>query len=154
MDVYQKMKELDLKILDPTPRGGIYSPVLIDDKNFLYTSGTSGANKVDTDIVGKLGKELSLEQGREAARRCAVNIISNIHHTIGDLNKIKRFVKILAFVNSADDFYDQPKVVDGASALIRDIFGDDMGMPTRSAIGVNVLPGNIPVEIEMIVELK
>lgn len=109
---------------------------------------------MDEDMVGRVGGELTLEQGQEMARRCALNILANLHHTLGDLNRIRRFVKVLAFVNSTDDFDRQPAVVNGASGLIRDIFGEEAGLPARSAIGVNVLPGNIPVEIEMLLELK
>ena len=102
----------------------------------------------------RLGRDLTLEDGQEEARRCMINILSNLHEEIGDLNRIKRFVKMLAFIASDDDFTQQPLVANGASALIRDVFGDDVGVPTRSAIGVNVLPGNIPVEIELLLELK
>ena len=154
MNVYENMEKLGIQILEPTPLGGIYSPVRPFGDKLIYTSGTGGANAIDKDITGKLGKDLTLEQGQEMARRCALNIISNLHHAIGDLNQIKCFVKLLAFVASDDEFYQQPQVVNGASQLIRDIFGEEIGMPARSAVGVNVLPGNIPVEIEAIVELR
>jgi len=154
MDVYARMRELGLPVLEPTPAGGIYSPVQYFGDKLVYTSGTGGQNQVDEDMVGRVGGELTLEQGQEMARRCALNILANLHHNLGGLNRIKRFVKILAFVNSANDFDKQPAVVNGASSLIRDIFGEEAGLPARSAIGVNVLPGNIPVEIEMLLELK
>ncbi len=154
MDVYAKMKELGLELGAPTPPGGIYSPVMFFGEKLIYTSGTGGVIDGLPDMVGRVGKELTLEDGQEMARRCTLNILSNLHHAIGDLNKIKRFVKMLAFVNSADDFYSQPAVVNGASSLLREIFGEEAGLPARSAIGVNVLPGNIPVEIELLVELK
>ena len=154
MDVYAKMKELGLEIQQPTPLGGIYSPVRFFGEKLVYTSGTGGEIAGYESLVGRVGGELTLEQGQEMARRCVLNILSNLHHNIGDLNRIKKFVKILAFVNSANNFYQQPAEVDGASALIRNIFGEEAGLPARSAIGVNVLPGNIPVEIEILLELE
>ena len=82
-----------------------------------------------------------------------LNLLANLQDKVGDLNKIKRFVKVLAFVNSTDDFTSQPQVVNGGSELLRDIFGEETGVPARSAIGVNALPGNIACEIEVIAEL-
>ena len=105
-------------------------------------------------VIGKVGRDLTLEQGQLAARNCMLNLLANLHYKIGDLNKIKRFVKVLAFVNSADDFYQQPQVVNGGSELIRDLFGEEAGLPARSAIASNALPGNIACEIEVLVELK
>lgn len=154
MDVYTRMKDMGITLLPPTPAGGIYSPVQFFGEKLVYTSGTGGQNKIDQDMVGRVGGELTLEEGQEMARRCALNLLSNLHYSIGDLNRIKKFVKLLGFVNSADDFYQQPQVINGASALLRDLFGEEAGMPARSAIGVNVLPGNIPVEIELLLELK
>lgn len=154
MDVYAKLREMGLEIMDHTPQGGIYNSVRSFGENLVYVSGTGPSCKVGLDVHGKLGAELSLEEGQEQARRCMMNILSNLHHDIGDLNKIKRFVKILAFVASKDDFYMQPQVVNGASALLKEVFGEEIGLPARSAIGVNVLPGNIPVEIEVLLELK
>lgn len=154
MNVYENLERIGLELPGPTKPGGIYTTVLPFGDKLIYTSGTSGSNDTDPDMSGKLGRELTLEQGQEMARRCALNIISNLHHTIGDLNRIKKFVKLLAFVASDDEFYQQPQVINGASKLLLEIFGEEAGMPARSAIGVNVLPGNIPVEIEAIVELK
>lgn len=150
MDVYTRLKELNIELGEHTPLGGIYTSVREYGKNMVYTSGTSANN----DVTGKLGRDLTLEQGMEQARLTMLNILSNLHHDLKNLNRIKRFVKILAFVASADDFYQQPQVVNGASALLKEIFGDEVGLPARSAIGVNVLPGNIPIEIEVVLELK
>ncbi len=154
MDVYAKMKEMGLEILDATPAGGIYSPIRFFGDKYVYTSGTGGDVKSEKNMTGRVGRDLTLEEGQEMAKRCAMNIISNLHYALGDLNKIKSFVKILVFVNSDDDFFQQPAVANGASALIKELFGEEVGLPARSAIGVNVLPGNIPVEIEMLLELK
>ena len=95
----------------------------------------------------------NIEEGQEAARICTLNALSVLHEYLGDLNKIKSVVKILAFVASAPGFNSQPAVVDGASQLLKDIFGDDNGVGARSAISAIELPGNISVEIEFIFEI-
>lgn len=154
MDVYENLRKLGLEILPATPKGGIYTPVMPFAEKLLYVSGTGDVDATGRGSAGKLGRDFTLEQGQEIARKVALNIISNLHHAIGDLNKIRRFVKVLAFVASADDFYQQPQVVNGASELFRQVFGDEAGLPARSAIGVNVLPGNLPVEIEALLEVK
>ena len=154
MNVYDRLEELGIKLLDPTPKGGIYRLVRPYGDHLLYVSGTAPHNAVDSNMAGKLGSEYTIEEGQEAARRCMINIISNLHHELGDLNRIKQFVKLLGFVASAPDFYEHPQVINGASQLLKDVFGDEIGLPARSAIGVAALPWNIPVEIELILELK
>lgn len=151
MDVYARLKELGLELPELPPAGGIYKPVR-PVGNLLYISGQGPLIKGKTVVMGKLGAELTIEQGQEAARNCALNGLSALHAFLGDLNKIKGLVKILAFVASAPNFNMQPKVIDGASQMLRDIFGED-GVGARSAIGTNELPGNIPVEIEFIFEI-
>ncbi len=101
----------------------------------------------DEKIAGRLGKEISLEEGRKYARQCMLNILAVLEREVGDLNKIKDCVKLTVFVASEEDFYDQPQVANGASELLVSLFGNNSA-PTRSAIGLNVLPGNIPVEVE------
>ena len=154
MDVYKRLEELGVTILPATPKGGIYSLVQPYGDHFLYVSGTAPHNGVDENMCGKLGAEYTIEDGQEAARRCMINIISNLHHELGDLNRIKKFVKILGFVASAPGFYEHPQVINGASQLLKDVFGEEAGLPARSAIGVAALPWNIPVEIECVIELK
>lgn len=154
MNVYDKLKEMGITLPKAPAKGGVYTPVVpfANDK-LLYCSGC-GPDVNGETVKGKLGKDLTLEQGQKAAYNCMLNLLANLQDQIGDLNKIKRFVKVLAFVNSTDDFGMQPQVVNGGSKLIQDIFGDDIGLPARSAIGTNALPGGIAVEIEMLVELK
>lgn len=154
MDIYGRLEELGIMILSATPKGGIYSLVQPYGDHLLYVSGTAPHNGIDENMCGKLGAEYSIGEGQEAARRCMINIISNLHYELGDLNRIKKFVKILGFVASTPNFYDHPQVINGASQLLKDVFGEKAGLPARSAIGVAVLPWNIPVEIECIVELK
>lgn len=150
-DIYQRLKELGIELMEHSPKGGIYTSCMLFGQNLVYVSGTSANGQ---NVVGRLGKELTVEEGMEQARLAMISILSNLHHDLKDLNRIKRFVKILAFVASDDQFYQQPKVINGASALLQDVFGEEAGLPARSAIGVNVLPGNIPVEIEALLELK
>lgn len=154
MDVYENLKNLGITLMDPTPKGGIYSLTRIFGARLVYVSGTAPNNAVDANIVGKVGTDLTIAQGQEAARRCMLNIISNLHHELGDLNRIQAFVKILGFVACGPEFGEQPQVINGASQLLKDVFGDKVGLPTRSAIGVSALPWNIPVEIEVLLELK
>lgn len=154
MNVYDRLEELGIKLLAPTPKGGIYSMVRPYGDHLLCVSGTAPHNSVDENMCGKLGSEYTIEEGQEAARRCMINILSNLHHELGDLNRIKQFVKLLGFVASAPDFYEHPQVINGASKLLKDVFGEEAGLPARSAIGVAALPWNIPVEIEVVVELK
>lgn len=151
MDVYAKLKELNLALPSLPPKGGIYKPVR-QAGNFLYVSGQGATKAGVPEITGKAGAERTIEEGQEAARLCVLNALSTLHDFLGDLNKIKGLVKTLGFVQSADGFTMQPKVIDGASALLRDIWGEN-GVGARSAIGVNELPGGITVEIEFIFEI-
>lgn len=101
---------------------------------------------------GKLG-ELTVEDGPTAAANCMLNALSILRRDLGTLDKVRSVVKMLAFVASQDNFYQQPAVANGASRLLIDVFGEQIGCPSRSAIGVNVLPGNIPVEVELMVQI-
>ena len=121
--------------------------------NLIYFSGT-GPNDADKGMVkGKLGKDLTIDQGREAARITGINMIANLKSAIGDLSKVKRIVKVLGMVNSTEDFTDQPKVINGFSDLMVAVFGEK-GKHARSAVGMMALPLNMAVEIEMIVEVE
>lgn len=151
MNVYDTLKQLGLELPPLPPKGGIYQPVK-QVGNLLYISGQGATRGGIPVLEGKLGKECSVEQGQEAARICALNALSVLHDYLGDLNQIKSLVKMLAFVASTDDFHQQPVVANGASQLLKDLYGED-GVGARSAIGVNELPGNIPVEIEFIFEI-
>lgn len=152
MDIYKKIRELSYKIPELPPKGGIYKPVK-QVGNMLYISGQGATEKGVSIMTGKVGEERTIEEAQEAARICVLNALSTLHDYLGDLNKVKGLVKMLAFVASAKDFNQQSKVVDGASKLLFDIFGDN-GVGARSAIGINELPGNITVEIEFIFEIE
>lgn len=152
-DIYELLKEKGITLPPPPAKGGLYTPVVEFGDHLLYCSGC-GPQLNGGNIVGKLGKDLTLEQGQEAARNCMLNLLANLHAKIGDLNRIKRFVKVLAFVNSTDDFKQQPQVVNGGSQLLLDLFGEERGLPARTAMGVNATPGDIAVEIEVLVEYE
>ncbi len=154
MNVYDKLQEMNITLPPPPPKGGIYTPVMPFGENLLYCSGCGPDIGEGTVIKGKLGSEVSLEDGQKAAYNCMLNVISNLHNYLGDLNKIKKFVKVLAFVRGEDDFTSQPQVVNGGSQLLLDIFGEEKGLPARSAIGTNSLPGGITCEIECLVEIE
>ena len=152
-DVYELLKEKGITLPKPSTKAGIYTRVKPFGDKLLYCSGC-GPNRIDgTKVIGKLGKDLDIEQGQEAAYWCMLNLLGNLHDAIGDLNKIKQFVKVLAFVNSTDDFQKQPLVVNGGSQLLVDLFGE-VGLAARTALGTNALPNGIACEIEVLVELK
>ena len=154
IDINDRIKELGITIPKPPVAGGIYTPALEFGEKFVYSSGCGPILNGVPVHVGKVGSDITLEQGQEAAKACILNVLSVVQAQIGDLNRIKRAVKVLAFVASSDTFFEQPKVINAASQILIDIFGETVGKPARSAIGVNVLPGNIPVEIEVLFELK
>jgi enamine deaminase RidA (YjgF/YER057c/UK114 family) len=147
------LKKHGLVFPEPPAKGGIYEPVKEFGANFCYLSGCIPSFNGEVRWTGKVGGEISVEQGQEAARICALNLLANVKAKYGGLDKVKRMVKMTAFVAGIDTFYDHPKVANGASELLVDIFGEEAGRCARSAIGVNALPGNAPVEIELLIEL-
>lgn len=153
MDVNETIAKLGLTVPDAPPLGGTYAQFKRFGGNLAYVSGCS-PDVGDYTSRGTLGKDLTVEEGQVAARNCALNILAVIRKHLGDLNRVKSFVKLLGFVRCTDDFAHQPQVMNGASQLLIDIFGEEIGRPTRSAIGTNALPGGIPVEVEAVIELK
>lgn len=153
MDVYENLKQKGLALIPTSTPGGEYVKVKEID-GMLYVSG-HGPNRdgISPAYTGKLGREISLEQGQECAELCALNILGCLHNYLGDLNRIESVVKLLAFVSCTDDFEQQPQVINHASRIFIQAFGE-AGRHARSAIGTNSLPGNIPVEIEAIFKLK
>jgi len=152
-NVYDKLKSMGITLPTPSAAIGVYSPSITFAENLVYTSGFLPHINGEEKYKGKLG-DLTIEEGRDAARCCTLNALAVLHRDLGDLNRIKRFVKVLCFVAGHDDFYSQPKVANGASELIHELFGKEKGLPARSAVGVNALPGNVPVEIEFLVEIE
>jgi enamine deaminase RidA (YjgF/YER057c/UK114 family) len=122
--------------------------------NLVYLSGTGpGLPEGGLLHVGKLGSDLTIEQGYDCARQTMLNLLTNLKGEVGDLDKLKRVVKLLCMINAAPDFGDTPNVANGASDLLIGIYGDK-GRHARSAVGMSTLPGGMPVEIEMIVEVE
>jgi len=151
MDVYEKIKALSGELPPPPPLAGMYIPVK-QVGNLLYLSGQGCTVEGKVAYAGKLGLDQDIAGGQAAARLCIVNALSVLQQYLSDLNRIKNVVKLLGFVASAPGFGDQPLVMNGASQFLIDVFGD-RGRHARSAIGVNELPGNITVEIELILEI-
>jgi enamine deaminase RidA (YjgF/YER057c/UK114 family) len=152
MNVYERMKELNITLPKAPPKGGVYAQTKQFGRGLVYVSGCGPL--VDKPIQGKLGKEFSMEEGQQFARNCMLNVLAVLEANIGDLRRVKNCVKILTMVAGTDDFYDQPAVANGGSQLLVDLFGAEHGAPSRSAIGVNALPGNIPVETEALFEIQ
>lgn len=153
LDIYENIRKENIELTPAQKPSGKYKLCVQFSDNLLYTSGANCRKEGTPLYSGKVGKDVTLEEGRQCAEQCIINILSNLNEQIGDLNRIRRVIKILGFVASAEDFYEQPKVMDAACDLLNRIFGED-GVGARSAIGAPVLPGNIPVEIEILFELK
>ena len=153
MDFDKKILELNIKLPDAKAPVGSYVATKIVGK-LLFISGQISINEMGELIKGKVGKELSTEDGYNAAKRCGLSIISHVKNACNnDLSKIKSCVKLTGFVNSTDNFTEQPKVINGASDIVSSIFGD-AGMHTRAAISANSLPLGVSVEVDAIFELN
>ena len=147
----EKIKELKLKF-PPAPKpAGVYRPILVVN-GFLYVSGQAPVNFDGTLMQGRVGDTISLEEGKNAARQVGLTMLSTIQTHFGELNKIKRLVKVLGMVNCTPEFQKQPLVINGFSELMVDVFGEENGIGVRSAVGM-MLPDGIPVEIEAVFEL-
>ena len=153
MTINKKIDELKIILPEAKAPVGSYVATKIIGK-LLYISGQISIDENGELIKGKIGKELTTDQGYDAAKRCGLSIVSQVKNACnGDLSKVKSCVKLTGFVNSTDNFIDQPKVINGASDLISLIFGD-AGMHTRAAVSVNSLPLGVSVEIDAIFELN
>lgn len=150
MNIEARLQELNITLPEAPAPAGLYSP-FSQDGHIVYASGFIPVTP-DAAPKGKLGKDLSVEEGQEAARLCILNMLAAFRRDFGSLDRIKRFVKIVCFVQSADDFFQQPQVANGASQLLIDLFGTPA--PARSAVGTNAMPLGIPVEIEAIIEIE
>ena len=153
MSFENKIKELNISLPNAADPVGSYVAAKISGK-MLFISGQISIDEKGELIKGKVGKDLDVDSGYNAAKRCALSIISQIMKTCdNDLTKIKSCIKLTGFVNSTDNFVDQPKVINGASDLIASVFGD-AGMHTRAAVSVNSLPLGVAVEVDAIFELN
>lgn len=152
MDADKRLQELHLSLPPAGKPLAVYKPV-VQVGNILYVSGHVPVLPDGNTIKGKVGAELTLEQGQQAARQVALTILATLKNSLGSLNKIKRLVKSLGMVNCVPTFYDIPKVINGYSELMKEVFGEDAGVGARSAVGMASLPSNVAVEVEAIFEL-
>lgn len=147
----KRIETLGLILPPAPPPAGLYKPILVVD-NFLYVSGQGPMKQDGTLMTGRVGDDLNLGQGKLAAEQVGLTMLSTIKTHFGDIDRIKRVVKVLGMVNSTPEFGQHPLVINGFSELMADIFGNEMGVGVRSAVGM-MLPGNIPVEIEAMFQL-
>ncbi len=152
MDIANRIKELGLDLPPAPPPGGVYKPLVVVG-DLLFVSGHGPVRSDATLITGVVGKDLTLEEGYAAARQVGLTMLSTIKDQMGGFNDIGRMVKVLGMVNSAPDFKDHPKVINGFSDLMAEVFGEERGIGARSAVGM-ILPGHIAVEVEAIFELQ
>lgn len=150
--VEANLRKLGIELPEPPAPAAAYIPAVTTGK-LVYTSGNDCRVNGKLMFEGKLGKDLTVEQGQLAARQTMINLLAVLKQHLGDLDRIEKIVKLLAFVNSAPGFVLQPYVINGASELLEQVFGEQ-GKHARSAIGTSDLPFDTPVEIEMIVEIK
>ena len=140
--------------LPPAPKPlGVYKPYLIDGKH-LYLSGHGPVQNDGKLIIGRIGSDLDMEQGKAAARQVGLTMLSTIRTHLGSLDSVKRVIKVLGMVNCTSDFLKHPYIINGCSELFAAVWGEENGIGTRSAVGFGSLPDNIPVEIEALFELN
>jgi enamine deaminase RidA (YjgF/YER057c/UK114 family) len=152
MDADARFDDLKLELPPAAKPVGVYKPLVIVG-SLAYLSGHGPLRPDKSLIKGKVGRDLTLDEGKLAARQVGLSLIATIKAQLGSLSKVKRVIKMLGMVNATPDFVHHPKVIDGASELFAAIWGQDDGVGARSAVGMGSLPDNIAVEIEMIVEL-
>ncbi len=152
MSAEAKLEELKITLPPPPPPGGIYKPIVYVG-NIAYVSGHGPMLDDGTFMSGKVGSDYDLEGAQNAARQTGLSLLATIRANLGSLDKVKRVIKLLGMVNATSEYRDHPQVINGCSGLFREIWGED-GVGARSAVGMGSLPGNIPVEIEIIIEIE
>eukprot|EP00543_Licmophora_paradoxa_P008324 CAMPEP_0202458170 /NCGR_PEP_ID=MMETSP1360-20130828/22587_1 /ASSEMBLY_ACC=CAM_ASM_000848 /TAXON_ID=515479 /ORGANISM="Licmophora paradoxa, Strain CCMP2313" /LENGTH=181 /DNA_ID=CAMNT_0049078587 /DNA_START=8 /DNA_END=556 /DNA_ORIENTATION=- len=152
--VPEKLKSMGITLKEPpAPKGNYVS--CVQSGNLLFLCGHIPQKEDGSLFVGKVGKDLTVEEGYESAKACAINILATLSKELdGDWDRIVKIVKVVGFVSCADDFTQQPAVINGASDLFGEVFGPEIGLHARSAVGTNALPLNIATEVECIVEIK
>ena len=153
MSAQSRLAELKLELPDAPKPMGVYKPIVVSG-NMAYLSGHGPLKTDKTLITGRLGLDMDVEAGYDAARVTGLCMLATLESHFGSLDKIKRLVKLLGLVRSTDGFDQQPAVINGCSELFRDVFGEEDGVAARSALGTNSLPGGIAVEIEAIFEIE
>lgn len=152
MSAEAKLVELGIELPPAPPKGGVYKPVVFTG-NIAYVSGHGPYRSDETYMTGKVGADLDTEGATAAARQTGLALLATIRDQLGSLDKVKRVIKTLGMVNATPEFGEHPQVINGCSELFGEVFGDD-GIGARSAVGMGSLPGNIPVEIEIIIEVE
>ncbi len=152
MSAEQKIQELGLELPPAPSPGGVYKPVVITE-NMAYVSGHGPVLPDGSMMTGRVGDDLDLEGGKAAARQVGLTILATLKSQLGSLDRVKRVIKSLGMVNCTPDFGQHPQVINGYSELLGEVFGDE-GIGARSAVGMGSLPGNIAVEVEVILEIE
>ena len=153
MSAENKIVELELE-LPPAPKpGGVYQPVLVLG-NLAYVSGHGPVRNDETMIAGRVGDTMDTAEAKRAARQTGLAILASLRARLGSLDRVRRLVKSFGMVNAVPDFAEHPRVINGYSELMAEVFGPEIGVGARSAVGMGSLPGNIAVEIEAIFEIK
>lgn len=152
-NVEEKIKELGITLSEPKMPKGLKIEFAVQSGNLVYLSGNGPLLPNGEKIKGKVGTDLTIEEGYKAARQTGINLLSVLKSHVGDLNKVEKIVKVLGMVNAESDFEDHPKVINGFSDLMVEVFGE-RGKHARSAVGMSSLPWNLACEIEMIVQIK
>lgn len=152
MSIEEKIAKLNLSLPPAPPPGGVYQPIVIVN-NYAFVSGQGPVLSDESLIQGKVGTDLTRDEGKEAARQVGLTMLSTLKSQLDSLDQVKRIVKVFGMVNCHGDFYDHPYVINGFSELMAEIWGQEYGLAARSAVGMT-LPGNIAVEIEAIFELN
>jgi len=153
MSADARVQQLGLQLPPPPKPAGVYKPVVLVG-NLAYVSGHGPLLSDGKLTTGRVGDDLTLEQGKQAARQTGLAILATLKQSLGSLDRVKRIIKTLGLVNSSPTFYQHPGVINGCSELFGEVFGPDHGIGARSAFGVAALPGNMAVEIEIIAELN
>ncbi len=148
-NIEERMKELGLELPECPKPVGAYVPAVATENGIIYISGQTPVVKGKLLYKGKVGKEVSKQEAYEAAKICALRLIAQLKYAVGDLDRVVRILKVNGYVNSEGDFGEQPCVINGASELLEAVF-QDMGKHARAAVGVSTLPGDAPVEVEMV----
>jgi enamine deaminase RidA (YjgF/YER057c/UK114 family) len=150
-EIDSRLAKLGITLPTPGAPQASYVPT-VRTGNLVFVSGQVPTTPEGVKFVGKLGREFSIEEGQQAARICAINILANLKVALGDLGKVNRIVKLVGFVNAVPDFTDAHKVINGASDLLIEVLGDK-GKHARSAIGMGTLPLGVAVEVEVVAEV-
>jgi len=153
MSVQSRLSELGITLVPAPKPVGVYKPCVVVG-NLAYLSGHGPLRADGTLITGRLGEDMDVQAGYDAARLTALGMLATLEQSLGSLDRVVRLVKLLGLVRSTNEFAQQPAVINGCSELLRDVFGEDVGVGARSAVGTNALPSGIAVEIEAIFEIR